>query len=1267
MKKARHTVKLNTVKRLMALGIAFVMFFTGAPSKIMRDLIPEKVEASSISETIITGFVNENMGSCAHADSLTKEVVEDAVKRAHVDGTSWSGVKMADVMRMIADGNTELSKTVIDATYDQVTNAGQPDETHTIVPVYYNKTTQKWNENKDFSGTEHDDGEVVKTNPWTTASSQSSGSPYSPGKDYYGNPMNANYTLGNLLVDYVRNSSPGAGSITDEQIISTYDNLSSGENGTPFPDEDAFMSAIGNLVSAAGIHPIADTATISALNRSRYVTYSQYISKRTTPIPSGMLFIGTWLIDAKALNGTFYRMAMESMMADDQQIMLYKSELSSSSWKDIYGATGLESILPLADSVKETDMLDYYVGVVIEKDGIPRWAKTGQVVDVFSIIDPYDLDNLPELKALKMLYDSDLLSENEEKKSSTYIKQRLRRFFNCDTPFARSSTMERDAKYVVEVGGRTGIAFYAPDYRYTYSYTAWAERGYGVLWWWEDLISHGPDMGITDTMGFHSWRFEESGMGFLESIEYLAERGIRRNFDFYYPSNGSTFKPNGYVDQESKLIRGGPSWANEKAWVNEVNAFGGINALRQRIWNYQTLWNHYSSCHDEITDGADKQMDSLKNIYFQLRATGTDEDAELADEAMLIQESVDAVRRAEVYYNLSENQTHNYVIGPVLNFLYLQCATGETPIGGCYRGNYYTDYEDFSDNTTISDAISDAMVECSKSYITYQGRQLENGGTILSQARYLLSNDVIEKAPYGPSAVRADLRQLVDLTNIEQGVIGHKSRELNLLNTLLTTGDTKFQVLLHSSSSDEYRAADADPATPMSTKDEILKDQKADVSAAAGELQRFIKNRAMRLPTDEAVEFVLGRIDWAENQRSGITTDAFGNYAEEALNEHIRWLRDLISAIKEGGDLEDETTNLAKKKIELELQLLTALDENNLEKAEDITNQIKKVDEDIRKNSEAAHGTENQGTGEASDVDLGNLYGVEDTAGKIADNALDKIAEGDYSEIPDALDALEALGSPRIREIADALKTHGASDALINKAEAAAENAEKNTDMVDTDEDTDSGNGGAGLGASDFDSALGLNGDGDDDLSDADLAAALGALTDFNTARNGGRDNAYLDNLLQKLIDEHNPFLYRQYVSDTEEEYVSLAAVDICSRSTKFRMVDSGSQLQASMASIDSGSSASYTFNLGGTEVVPNVGDKITMDKPCMTQEDPYVRGNSTAKYPYITEKYAEKYLRVGCRYIPGTEWAVLVTPQVDRKIAAYLDSLDELEVSPEE
>ncbi|MBO6215431.1 MAG: hypothetical protein J6N76_07835, partial [Lachnospiraceae bacterium] len=160
------------------------------------------------------------------------------------------------------------------------------------------------------------------------------------------------------------------------------------------------------------------------------VTFAEYTS--TQVIPSGTLFIGTYLIDAMAINDVYYRYAKDSMGLYNQQIMYYKSELDSGHWKDIISAVGLSDILPTSTSVQDADLMQYKITCVIDERGIARNPDDGTETDIFTMTNPYDMQAIPELLPLKTIFDSGAVSQDTSDVSNRYTADVLYRFFNYD-------------------------------------------------------------------------------------------------------------------------------------------------------------------------------------------------------------------------------------------------------------------------------------------------------------------------------------------------------------------------------------------------------------------------------------------------------------------------------------------------------------------------------------------------------------------------------------------------------------------------------------------------------------------------------------------------------------------------------------------------------------------------------------------------------------------------------------------------------------------
>ena len=1318
--------------KLMARRYVAVAFIAALLFGMMPDMVlpgSSRVHAASIMDVFVSLFIASNIGDAGNYDSVSANAIEDAIKTAHQAGTTWSSVKMQSVLEIIGEtiADTEAAPT-----------AENP-----------------------FA--------VKKINPWTDHSDASPGSPYAPGVDYFGNAMNADYTLGQLIIDYIRSIETISINFSDEEILAMYNQLAEGDEGSegdPLVDYDDIVRLMNAALSAGKTGSYASRPGNEVIDYSDLILYEEFIGNRGL-LPGGYLYIGTWIIYAQSLNATFYRQAVQSMSEYDQQIMLYKSELDGNRWKDIAGATGLQYILPIADSVEDKQIIEdgCWVSVFVDESGIPRKADTvtkdnpGTEVDIFNLVNPYDIEGLPELKSLKVQFDAKLVDPSNGN-SEAYIYDRIKEVFDRDSRMPRNEYMQRDCEYILSVAGKTGVAFYAADPLKCTQSTVLAEQLHSCS---------GIGLSCTGLTSVPMWRIEESGAGFLESLEravayYIAgKRDTKFNYRWGYYYGG--YAPTDNWDQQERLIRGSISWPEERTWKREVDAFGGIEELRNRIWNFQDMWAHYSCIMDEVTDKYDTQLDAVKGLYSELRATGTLEDKELADEAMLLAEKVDAARRARAYENLVDNDEHNYIVGPVLNLLYELVNTGDSHVGNRFKLLYPN--ESFTPADSITEAVESAITGCMDAYINYSSMALTQSKTIAGQLEYDLSVYVIENAQGGLQGVRAQLRDLVDLENINNGVVAHKSRELNYLNEILPVADSRFSQVLHSSAGQEYATAIADPATTKSTLEEILNDQKADVGAAASELQRFIRARSLRLPTAEAVRFINERINWAEDQREGISVDAFGPYAEEALNDHINWLKDLLANVKQGGNITDEAGELEMKKTEYQAKYLDALDENDLKEADELAHQLEDIqkaldEENAKKNRTAASG---ETAAERINAEVSNTPGA--VADQLVDKALEDIAENNLDPLPDIIKTLEDLGSPGLQPVCEALENHGAPNKLIHQAKEALKNIggspfadeypELQTETgggnagpgegdsgngtgegpgqdggngdVDTgnpegdgehgngndpgngtgpDQDNGSGNGnnggdggngtgnepgsgsgegsgnnggeggsgpgnggngegpapaipdygpGTGLKKPDFDKAIKDTFNKDfNGLKDGDKAAVVAALNDFANAREDKAAHDYALDLLDELDLLGCPFIYRQYVSDYSREYVSLAAVDKCRRYTKFRMVQK--DFNVTMSQFARGS-ASYVFSVGSDSVSKNNSETELMETVCVSQTDESIRHSKTAKYAYIPENNSGKFLYCTCAYIPETEWAILITPQVDKKIAQLLDRLD--------
>ena len=114
-------------------------------------------------------------------------------------------------------------------------------------------------------------------------------------------------------------------------------------------------------------------------------------------IEDATLAIGTHLISLHAMNDTLYGLAIQSAEESGQQNVYYKSELGNSGWYDVGGASSLDAVRLEGNAVEDTAIQELFFTHHTRSDGITYDLRTGQAVNLFDIVSPYDVDGLPEL------------------------------------------------------------------------------------------------------------------------------------------------------------------------------------------------------------------------------------------------------------------------------------------------------------------------------------------------------------------------------------------------------------------------------------------------------------------------------------------------------------------------------------------------------------------------------------------------------------------------------------------------------------------------------------------------------------------------------------------------------------------------------------------------------------------------------------------------------------------------------------------------------
>ena len=122
-------------------------------------------------------------------------------------------------------------------------------------------------------------------------------------------------------------------------------------------------------------------------------------------IEDSTLAIGTHLIHLSALTNELYEIASDSADESGQTEIYYKSELSAGTWFNITTASSLEDITTGGTPVLDSEIEELFFTHHTKSDGVTYDLRTGQPVNPYDIVDPYDIETFDELLPLKNQYE----------------------------------------------------------------------------------------------------------------------------------------------------------------------------------------------------------------------------------------------------------------------------------------------------------------------------------------------------------------------------------------------------------------------------------------------------------------------------------------------------------------------------------------------------------------------------------------------------------------------------------------------------------------------------------------------------------------------------------------------------------------------------------------------------------------------------------------------------------------------------------------------
>ena len=663
---------------------------------------------------------------------------------------------------------------------------------------------------------------------------------------------------------------------------------------------------------------------------------------------------------------------------------------------------------------------------------------------------------------------------------------------------------------------------------------------------------------------------------------------------------------------------------------------------------YDQLRNFFGlNLRNAVTDECDRQINLLQGVYNSLQQQEKSEQAEILYALM---GKIDAKRRAEVFYQLMEAEDSR------LN--QLQSLLG----GSAYNKDNYND-EQFVASADLSDAVGTAMESCESSYITHNGNQIANDGTVLGEAEYTLSMSVLQKAESGNANLETELQKLKNLYSIKDSLIKDKDAELSLLEReLIPEAEKRLQKAFSSGAGQEYKAA-VSQGKSKAACEKLLTLQKTEQDKISNEYQFLIKAKTERMGSQAAADYLFDKIEEAGNYYNNIKDDAYAQNAQAGVDACLLELQQLAQSVIDGdSSMRSTLSGLESDKEDIQTLRDAALDQNDLALAKKYDAMLDAIDVEIA--AEEKRLSDQLASGSAVErakamTQLGEKTQAANIA-KIQNNAKKKLAEGDMSGIAEAVDALAALGAEdALKDLLSGLGTD-ATDAVRNALNSALKQVQESGsgsagDGTGSGSTGDGSGTGSGSGSGNGNAAAGFGLTGDEllallesalgnafaDMDDADQAAALGALSLFG-AEGSSEAAALAQTLTADCMKNGNKSLFVTYSGSGAEKYISAQTIG---RVTDYRYIYSASRRDAVLSS----RGRTYRYSVGSSEVRLTDGTIEQMSSETVLQ------GNVA----YIPETAGSKYFGCTVIYIEGTNYAVCVTEGMDATVQQLLEDLE--------
>lgn len=727
-------------------------------------------------------------------------------------------------------------------------------------------------------------------------------------------------------------------------------------------------------------------------------------------IEDSTLFIGTYIIHIQALTDELYEKAMDSATDSNQTRIYYKSELAGGAWFDITDAAGLSDISDQGTVIPESELADLWVTCYTGSDGITRDVKSDEAISIFDTPDPYDLYNLPELEPIRLQYDNAFSPESTGMDKYYYTK--LREFFELDLRNEITAMCDQQLA--------------------------------GLQICYESLQSAGKTE-LAEIVSTLMSRIDARRRAEIFSQLSVIDDNYLTNLQNVCSSQGfekdREERKNNAEDSSGEDVSGGDS--------NGEDVSGGD-----------------SSGEDSSTEDSSAEDSSTRAS--RAEGSGSEDGEDGSGEDSSGEGSEGEGSNGED----SEGEDSSGEDG--------DAEDGEGEDGDAEddddKDSNDKDLDDdiqYVENVNVTDAIGTSLQSCWESYIEHSGKMLEPGETVLKNAEYEKSMQVVGMSTEGWNAqMETLLLQLQDIYHIQDDIVADAERELALLDgELLGTAENKYLQILSQGAGGAYQAAVANGVS-QAAKNQVLDDRKSVANGAKSEFQYLILAKTERMPAADAVEYLYQRIDQAETFYDQAASDDFRIKAGETIDDHILWLQNQARSISsEEEELQSELQKLESRKEELLEGQADALDNNNLSTARKYEALIALVDEEIGVLEQELNAILTSSSSSAAEKAQAANQAGDSTAlnniNQMKNSALSMIASGDISEndsLGNLIDGLASLGAESaLKEIRDKVADSGNSQ-LLKDIDRAIEDSKESSlhDLYGGGGTTDTGAAGSG-------------------------------------------------------------------------------------------------------------------------------------------------------------------------------------------------------------